>query len=146
MVVVPGGGGNRNAMNIPVDDDGRKWSHGLCGCCGSCGTCVISCCFPCVTYGQNRHRFEHLSLHGAPNPNHHGKIFSGSCFQHGLLTMCGLGFLMQMGTRGAIRSRYNIKGGSCGDCCTSCFCGPCALTQESRELDLEEQSFLPQRY
>jgi len=39
MVVAPGGGGNRNAKNMPVDADGREWSHGLCGCFSACGTC-----------------------------------------------------------------------------------------------------------
>jgi len=42
MVVAPGGGGNRNAKNMPVDADGREWSHGLCGCMSACGTCTLS--------------------------------------------------------------------------------------------------------
>jgi hypothetical protein len=41
MVVAPGGGGNRNAMNMPVDADGREWSHGLFGCMSACGTCAL---------------------------------------------------------------------------------------------------------
>ena len=48
--------------------------------------------------------------------------------------------------RGHVRSRYNIKGGGCGDCCASFFCAPCQLVQESRELELEEQSFGTQHY
>lgn len=40
MVVAPGGGGNRNAMNMPVDADGRDWSHGKCGCMSDCSTCT----------------------------------------------------------------------------------------------------------
>lgn len=39
MRVVPGGGGNRNAKNLPEGKDGREWSHGLCGCCDEPGTC-----------------------------------------------------------------------------------------------------------
>lgn len=50
-------------------------------------------------------------------------------------------FSLQIGNRGSIRERYRIKGGSFGDCCTVFCCSPCELTQESRELDLEEQSF-----
>jgi hypothetical protein len=42
MVVAPGGGGNRNAKNMPVDADGREWSHGLFGCMSACGTCMLS--------------------------------------------------------------------------------------------------------
>jgi hypothetical protein len=33
-------GGNRNAKNMPVDSDGREWSHGLYGCCSEVGTCM----------------------------------------------------------------------------------------------------------
>ena len=43
--------------------------------------------------------------------------------------------------RGAIRGRYNIKGGGCGDCCASFCCAPCELTQEARELQLEEETY-----
>lgn len=43
--------------------------------------------------------------------------------------------------RGNTRARYNIKGGGLGDCCTAFCCLPCDLTQESREIELEEQSF-----
>ena len=46
----------------------------------------------------------------------------------------------QMGTRSAIRRRYRIEGGSCGDCCASFCCEPCELTQASRELEREEKS------
>ncbi|PPQ81571.1 hypothetical protein CVT25_013413 [Psilocybe cyanescens] len=146
MVVAPGGGGNRNAKNMPVDADGREWSHGLCSCFSECGTCVMATCFPCVVYGKNKHRYEHLNNKGTPHPDHGGSCCSGSCMSHGIFSICGLGFLFQMGNRGHVRNRYNIKGGGCNDCCTSFWCAPCQLTQESRELDLEEQSFGVQRY
>ncbi|KAF4581730.1 hypothetical protein EYR40_002746 [Pleurotus pulmonarius] len=38
MMVAPGGGGNRNAKNLPMDADGREWSNGLCDCCSDAGT------------------------------------------------------------------------------------------------------------
>ena len=44
-----------------------------------------------------------------------------------------------MGGRKEIRGRYSIEGGS--DFLCSWCCIPCALTQESRELALEEHSF-----
>lgn len=46
-----------------------------------------------------------------------------------------------MGSRSDIRSRYDIRGEGFGDCLSSLFCRPCALTQERRELELEERSF-----
>jgi Cys-rich protein (TIGR01571 family) len=144
MIVAPGGGGNRNAKNMPVDEQGREWSNGLCGCMGDCGTCCKASFCPCIVYGQNRHRYENLRTHGVPHPNKGGCV-SGSCFGHCLVSICGLGFLLQMCTRGDMRKRYNIKGGGCGDCCAALWCTPCELTQEARELQLEEDSF-EQRY
>ncbi|PPQ68738.1 hypothetical protein CVT24_007565 [Panaeolus cyanescens] len=111
MVIAPGGGGDRNAKNLPADDNGRAWSHGLCGCFESCETCVISLFFPCVTYGKNRQRLEHLTSQGIPDPERGGSGCSGACVQHGLLTLIGLGCLLQTGNRGSLRKRYNIKGG-----------------------------------
>lgn len=45
-----------------------------------------------------------------------------------------------MGSRSDIRTRYSIRGDGIGDCCNSLLCRPCALTQERRELELEERS------
>ncbi|KAF9456953.1 PLAC8 family-domain-containing protein [Collybia nuda] len=140
MMVAPGG--NRNAKNMPVDAEGREWSNGLCDCCGDAGTCVLAWCCPCVVYAQNKQRLEHLNSKGTPDPERGGGFCSGDCWVHGLITgCCGLGWILQLGPRGNSRSRYNIKGGGCGDCCSIFWCNPCALTQESREIELEEQSF-----
>lgn len=46
-----------------------------------------------------------------------------------------------MGSRTDIRSHYEIRGESTDDCLASLFCHSCALTQEGRELELEEKSF-----
>ena len=40
--------------------------------------------------------------------------------------------------RRTIKERYNIKGGAVQDCCIAYWCTPCELTQESREIELEE--------
>jgi Cys-rich protein (TIGR01571 family) len=47
----------------------------------------------------------------------------------------------QIGSRGDTRDRYGIRGGTCGDCLSAWCCRPCALTQERREIELEEHSF-----
>ncbi|KDQ22151.1 hypothetical protein PLEOSDRAFT_1050150 [Pleurotus ostreatus PC15] len=141
MMVAPGGGGNRNAKNLPMDADGREWSNGLCDCCSDAGTCILAWCCPCIVYAQNKQRYEHLALKGIPDPERGGSGCNGDCFVHGCITACfGVGWVLQIGSRGNIRNRYSIKGGGCGDCLTSCFCTPCGLTQESRELELEEAS------
>ncbi|KAL0958499.1 hypothetical protein HGRIS_000642 [Hohenbuehelia grisea] len=141
MTVAPGGG-NRNVKNLPMDGDGREWSHGLCDCCSDAGTCILAWCCPCIVYAQNKQRYEYLTSRGIPDPERGGSGCTGDCWVHGLITGCfGLGWVMQIGTRGSIRSRYRIKGSGCGDCCAAWCCTPCELTQESRELELEEKSF-----
>ena len=122
---------------------------------------LIAWCFPCITYANIKHRYEHLNTKGFPDPEHGGSFCNSDCIIHGAITgCCGMGWIFQvsslsyysqalpvliifsqMGQRGSIRQRYNIKGGSCGDCCTALCCTPCELTQEARELELEEQSF-----
>ncbi|KAF5324172.1 hypothetical protein D9619_011320 [Psilocybe cf. subviscida] len=146
MVVAPGGGGNRNAKNLPVDQDGREYSHGLCAFTGRCETCIVATICPCWIHAKNKKRYMHLTEQGTPDPQHGGKFFSGACCFTGVFAMCGLDFICRMGTRGDIRKRYNIKGGAVSDCCVSMCCGPCQLTQDLRELELEENSFSTQRY
>ncbi|KAF9035061.1 PLAC8-domain-containing protein [Hymenopellis radicata] len=137
-----GMGGNRNAKNKPMKDDGREWSNGICSCSGNCGTCCMACCCPCVVYGRNKQRLEHLNRTGYPD-SEHGGCFNGDCLVHGLLTgFLGFGWILQIPLRGSIRTRYSIAGGSCGDCCTTFCCAPCELTQGSQEIQLEEQSFV----
>jgi Cys-rich protein (TIGR01571 family) len=46
----------------------------------------------------------------------------------------------QLGPREDLRIRYGIRGDAVTDCLISAFCRPCALTQERREMDLEEGS------
>jgi len=138
--MVAAGGGNRNALNLPVGNEGRPWSFDFFDCFGDAGTCLLAYFVPCVVYGQNKKRLEHLTTHGTPDPQS-GELFSGDCFLHCCLTGCaGCGWALQMGVRGSIRSRYHIQGGSCGDCMSALCCTPCELTQESRELELEERS------
>ncbi|TFL02845.1 PLAC8 family-domain-containing protein [Pterulicium gracile] len=134
-------GGNRNAKNMPEDGDGRDWSSGICSCADG-GACCVSFFCPCITYGKVKHRYEHLHEKGYPDPEHGGGCCSGACWGHCLLTSCfGMGWVLQIFNRTDIRKRYNIKGSGCGDCCMSFWCNPCALSQQSHELELEEQSF-----
>jgi Cys-rich protein (TIGR01571 family) len=48
---------------------------------------------------------------------------------------------VQIRPREEIRERYGIRGGPCTDCLASCCCCCCALTQEHREIVLEERNF-----
>jgi hypothetical protein len=58
----------------------------------------------------------------------------------GLAQCFGCGGIIGMGGRQLTRARYSIQGDGATDCLLACCCAPCSLTQESRELELEEQS------
>ncbi|KAG8755061.1 hypothetical protein FRC14_004390 [Serendipita sp. 396] len=144
---VGGGGGNRNVKNMPYDSNGKRdWSNGTFSCFGDCMTCCVATWCPCITYGQNKTRFEHLEQQGYPHPSG-GESCGSDCLLHCLLTSClGAGWVLQIGSREKIRDRYKIEGGLMGDCCLSFCCNPCTLTQESRELEQEEMSMLPPKH
>lgn len=106
--------GNRNVKNLPVEADGREWSNGLFDCFADAGTCehiflrlhiqfltstigLVAWCFPCVIYSKNLKRYEHLNTKGIPDPENGGGIFNGDCVTHGCLTLCGCGWVMQVG-------------------------------------------------
>ncbi|TFK62804.1 PLAC8-domain-containing protein [Pluteus cervinus] len=132
-------GSNRNMKNIPYEVQ-RDWSHGLYDCCpGGCITCCGASICPCIIYAKNKHRLEYLERQGEPDPDN-GGCCSGDCWIHCAVSVLCLGSLLQLGPRSGIRSRYRIKGDGCGECCTVCWCSSCALTQESRELELEEKT------
>ncbi|KAA1473151.1 PLAC8-domain-containing protein [Dentipellis sp. KUC8613] len=135
------GGGNRNVLNKPYNGNReREWSHGLCSCFGDIGTCCLATWLPCMAYSSNKSRLDYLERNGTPHPTH-GEICSGDCVIHGLITLCGCGWVLQIGVRNNVRNRYAIEGGACGDCMSAFCCAPCELTQESREIQLEEHSF-----
>jgi len=147
MVISPGDGigGNRNAYNKPYNAKGqRDWSFRLCDCFSSCQTCLYACCCPCIAYGQNISRLRNLEIRGIPHPKG-GEVITPECLTY-------LGFLhfavpccYAVIGRKEIRERYSIEGNACQDCLHQCFCIPCAITQESREIDLEERSLHPMK-
>jgi len=130
----PPGGGK------PVDQNGeRDWNHDFFGCCDDLGTFCLAYWCPCIVYQQVKQRIHALQTTGRADPQRGGSGCGGDCFLYGCLTgCCGLGWVFQIGTRSAIRTRYKIRGGGCTDCLAAACCYPCDLTQESRELELEE--------
>lgn len=105
----------RNMRNKPRDANGdREFSNGLCGCFDACGTCAyfhprlcfvcltlhitgcLAWCCPCITYGQNKTRLDHLQRNGYPHPDG-GESCGVDCLVHGAL-MClgGWGWILQV--------------------------------------------------
>jgi len=126
----------------PYDANGeREWSHELFDCFGDCGTCCFAYFCPCMVYQQVKNRLDHLQSNGRPDPQHGGSGCGGGCCLYGGLMYCGIGWVLQMSTRATLRTRHRIRGDGCTDCLASACCIPCELTQESRELDVEEGGF-----
>lgn len=104
-----------------------KWEIGFCGCFKDVvpNCCMVSFC-PCVTFAQITVRL------GTGSGNYCATIliFTGlsvlSCF-------AGIGYLLLalwiMQTRGKIRERFHINGGTCDDYCAACCCPCCTLAQ-----------------
>jgi len=136
----PNGPGGPPRDPSQYDTNGeRSWSHDLMDCFGDCGTCCFAYFCPCMVYQQVKNRLDHLRLNGRPDPKQGGSGCGGDCCLYGTLTgCCGIGWVLQMSTRATMRARYRIRGDGCTDCMASCCCIPCELTQESRELEVEE--------
>ncbi|KAH8116155.1 PLAC8-domain-containing protein [Phellopilus nigrolimitatus] len=132
----------RNAGGVPKRQNGeRDWSFGFCDCFGDFGTCCLGCLCPCIVYSQVKTRLSHLERTGQHHPEG-GDSFASDCFVHGLLDCCGMGWVLQIGSRSSIRDRYRIGGNGCADCLAAWCCTPCELTQESREIELEERALM----
>jgi len=121
--------------------EGREWTYGLFDCFGDCKTCCLSCWCPCIAYSKISMRHEYLASHGVPHPTNGGSACppSARCVLFSLMALnfcstCAFVFPL----RSAIRARYNIRGDDSEDCLSSWCCTPCALTQTSRELRIEE--------
>ncbi|KAF8735586.1 hypothetical protein AX14_001837 [Amanita brunnescens Koide BX004] len=135
-------GGNRNVRNLRRDALGRRaWSFGLCDCCNDCGTWMLGFCCPCILYAQIKQRADYLNAYARPDPTRGGSGVDINCMVWTALHFStGCGPALQAVTRGQIRNRYMIDGNGFGDFCAACWCTPCELTQEHRELELEEQA------
>jgi len=107
-------------MGIQQGGAPKPWNNGLFGCFSDLGTCCMTCCCPCVQYGQN---YEAIHKQGCFS---NGAIFT-------ILAYCGLSCLVHKDLRRDIRQRHGLEEG-CGDCLTTCCCPVCAICQEAREI------------
>ncbi|KIM38006.1 hypothetical protein M413DRAFT_76460 [Hebeloma cylindrosporum] len=135
--------GNRNAKRMSYSSDGKRdWSSDLCMFCDhNLGTCCAALWCPCIIYGRNKSRIEYLYAEEKVHPKR-GDTCSGDCAVHACMSaFCLFGWAIQIPNRAAVRRRYDIEGDCIGDFAAALFCSPCELSQESREIDLEERTF-----
>ncbi|KAL5247749.1 hypothetical protein ACHWQZ_G019588 [Mnemiopsis leidyi] len=99
----------------------KTWSHELFLCCDACGLCCITALLPCVTFGANAKQIE-----------------AGSCCFHAVCCLIPfINCIVLQKIRTQIRMRYGISGSSFNDFLMVCFCAPCTILQEAKQLKLE---------
>ncbi len=100
---------------------------------------MSACVCPCITFGRNADRVEHLQRTSNPHPDPFGVSCSDSCCMYAAcLPFCGAACGIQAQNRRAVRERYGIEGHIVKDCFASTCCYSCELTQESEQIALEE--------
>ncbi|CBI32422.3 unnamed protein product, partial [Vitis vinifera] len=101
----------------------RRWSTGLCHCCDDAANCLITCCCPCITFGQ----IAEIVSKGSSNCAVSGALYA-------LLCLTGLACLYSCAYRSRMRAQYDLEDAPCVDCLVHVFCEGCSLCQEYREL------------
>jgi Cys-rich protein (TIGR01571 family) len=59
---------------------------------------------------------------------------SAGCIYYWLQACTGCGCLYTYSFRTRLRNKYGLELKPCDDCCTDCWCLPCSLSQQIREL------------
>ncbi|PQE13987.1 PLAC8 family protein [Rutstroemia sp. NJR-2017a BBW] len=85
-------------------------------------------CLPCIVYGKTQHRLQNPSLAGYQTLNNDCCIWSAAQY-------CGLGCILTLLQRQAIRQKYGIPGDTLEDGFFSWCCHCCALMQQEKEVE-----------
>ncbi|XP_031492651.1 cell number regulator 2-like [Nymphaea colorata] len=100
------------------------WSTGLCHCFDDPSNCLITCCCPCITFGQ----IAEIVDRGSTPCGAAGSLY-------GLIMLStGLACLYSCVYRSKLRAQYGLVESPLADCLAHFLCEPCALCQEYREL------------
>jgi len=132
---------NRNALDREVGPDGmRDCSFKLFDYKSARRLYTDAWLYPCVVYSKNKQRLRHLEDQGTPLPGG-GERYSHDCRAFVCLSFLYCWWYPTCSNRSDIRKRYGIRGRKRDDCFVSFCFTPCALAQERRELELEEETF-----
>ncbi|KAJ9140710.1 hypothetical protein P3X46_031322 [Hevea brasiliensis] len=100
-----------------------QWTSGLCDCFDDPSNCLITCCCPCITFGQIAEIIDKGNT---------------SCGLAGLLyyatASIGCGWLYACTYRSKLRGLFSLPEAPCADWLVHCCCCACSLCQEYREL------------
>ncbi|XP_077236127.1 protein PLANT CADMIUM RESISTANCE 2-like [Tasmannia lanceolata] len=102
----------------------QPWSTGLFGCFEDVPNCCITCCCPCITFGQMAEIIDRGS---------NSCVMSGAIYAL-IMALTGCACLYSCFYRSKLRSQYTLPEDPCTDCLVHCCCESCALCQEYREL------------
>ncbi|KAJ4710037.1 protein PLANT CADMIUM RESISTANCE 2-like [Melia azedarach] len=102
----------------------NSWSSGLCDCFSDRRNCCVTCCCPCMTFGQ----IAEVVDKGSSSCGVSGALCALLC----CVTCCPCCFSCFY--RSKMRKQYALKKKPCCDCLVHCCCLHCALCQEHREL------------
>ncbi|KAK5580935.1 hypothetical protein RB653_000962 [Dictyostelium firmibasis] len=94
-----------------------NWEQGLCDCGSDCRVFCISYIWPGLQIMQQRATAENRQCDACDC------ILVTSCFH-----------LIACTTRSKIREKHGIDGNCCGDSCAVCYCTPCAVSQQTMQL------------
>ncbi|EGG00943.1 uncharacterized protein MELLADRAFT_92917 [Melampsora larici-populina 98AG31] len=93
----------------------RPWRHGLCQCHQECGTCCLSFWCPCMVYGRNHSRLNHMKMHNQPHPTGGDPCGPMSWLFTAVNCTFGVGWILQFLQRSETRDRYLIEGNTFGE-------------------------------
>eukprot|EP00261_Vitis_vinifera_P011357 XP_002282112.2 PREDICTED: cell number regulator 1 [Vitis vinifera] len=108
---------------VQYPDGTIRWSTGLCHCTDDPANCLITCCCPCITFGQ----IAEIVSKGSSNCAVSGTLYALLCFT-------GLSCLYSCAYRSRLRAEYDLEESPCADCLVHFCCEGCSLCQEYREL------------
>jgi Cys-rich protein (TIGR01571 family) len=100
------------------------WTTDIFSCFDDCGTCACAWFLPCVLVG----RIAEIVDEGRTS------CLTAGCIYYCLQSCTGCGCLYTYSFRTRLRNKYGLELKPCDDCCTDCWCLPCSLSQQIREL------------
>ncbi|XP_031493311.1 protein PLANT CADMIUM RESISTANCE 2-like [Nymphaea colorata] len=119
----------RELYGYPSDVQFRKqfptrWSTTLFQCCTDPSTCLLTCCCPCVAFGQ----IAEIVDRGETS------CIIGTGLYEVIRCLTGCACLYSAFFRAKMRAQYRLPESPAPDWAVHLLCEPCALAQEYREL------------